>query len=74
MSWAAVSFSKMLFKVHRGFEKGYQNQHFQSIVLVGNEGGGHKKCTLCMFLIILDDPLVHCTHMIMIHDSAVYST
>ena len=74
MSWAAIRFSKMLFIVHCCFEKGSQNQHLQSIVLVGNEGGGHKKSTLCMFLIILDDPLVHCTHMIIIHDSAVYST
>ena len=46
MSSAAIRFSKMLFKVHRGFEKGYQNQHFQSIVLVGREGGGHKKRVL----------------------------
>ena len=33
----------MSFMVHFDFEKGSQNQHFQSSLLVRREGGGHRK-------------------------------
>ena len=59
-SRAAVRFSKMpCIMVHCGFEKGSQNQQFQSTLLVGREGGGNKKeysYTLDKLLTILDGP------------------
>ena len=52
------AFEKMSFMVHCDFQKGSQNQHFLSTLLVGREverkGGGYN-CTL--ELTILDDPL-----------------
>ena len=39
---AAVRFLKMSFIVHCYFEMGFQNQHFQSILLVAREGVTRK--------------------------------
>ena len=59
VSRAAVRFFKMSFMVYCDFEKGSQNQHFQSTLLVVREGFTKKStlCTLLIMLTIVDDPL-----------------
>ena len=61
VSRAAIHFKKMLFMAYGNFEKGSQNQHIKSTLLVGGGGKGvTEKSTLCTLLIrltILDDPL-----------------
>ena len=55
-----VRFFKMLIMISYGVVK---NQHVQSTLLGGREGGGHKKeyhgtlCTLLIMLTIMDDTL-----------------
>ena len=53
--------------MHCDFEKGPENQHFQSTLPVGKEGVT-KKGTMCMLLkmlTILDDPLGTLTRHVM---------
>ena len=48
-------FLKMSLMVYCDFEKGSQNQHFQSTLLLGRDGV-HKKSRFFIMLTILDDP------------------
>ena len=41
--WEGEAQGSLLFVGHCDFEKGSQNQHSQSTLLVGREGGGHNK-------------------------------
>ena len=52
-------FPKQQYSINCDFEKGSQNQHYQSTILVWREGATKKTtlCTLLILLIILDDPL-----------------
>ena len=50
---AAIRLKKISFMVHCDFEKGSQNQHFQSMLFVGMS----TLCTLFIMLTILDDHL-----------------
>ena len=56
-SRAAVRFSKLSFMAHFDFEKGSQNQLFQSTLFVGREMVTKRSnlCTLLITLTILDD-------------------